>query len=88
MHYCSLILFFFFYISHFSGTPLSKFSSLDLASLSKEVSLMKVATSIIDPIPTQLFKSCFASLGSVVLNIINDSFCVVEWCQQHLKLLL
>ncbi len=80
--------FFFFYMSHFSGTPLSKFSSLDLASLSKEVSLMKVATSIIDPIPTQLFKSCFASLGSVVLNIINDSFCVVEWCQQHLKLLL
>ncbi len=65
----------FCYISHFSGTPLSKFSSLDLASLSKEVSLMKVATSIIDPIPTQLFKSCFASLGSVVLNIINDSLC-------------
>ncbi len=77
--------FFFCYISHFSGTPLSKLSSLDLASLSKEVSLMKVATSIIDPIPTQLFKSCFASLGSVVLNIINYSFCVVEWCQQHLN---
>ncbi len=34
---------------------------------------MKVATSIIDPI--QLFKSCFASLGSVVLDIINDSLC-------------
>ncbi len=36
---------------------------------------MKVATSIIDPIPTQLFNSCFASLGSVVLNIINDYLC-------------
>lgn len=40
---------------------------------------MKVATSIIDPIPTQLFKSFFASLGSVVLNIINDKIlqCIV-----------
>ncbi len=36
---------------------------------------MKVPTSIIDPIPTQLFKSCFASLGSFVLNIITDSLC-------------
>ncbi len=63
------------YFLHFSGNPLSKFSSLALASLSKEVYLMKVATSIIDPIPTQLFKSCFASLCSAVLNIINYSLC-------------
>jgi len=34
---------------------------------------MKAATSIVDPIPTGLFKSCFTSLCPVVLSIINDS---------------
>ncbi len=34
---------------------------------------MKVATSVVDLIPTCLFKSCFASLCPVVLSIINDS---------------
>lgn len=36
---------------------------------------MKAGTSIVVPIPTCLFQSCFASLCPVVLNIINDSLC-------------
>ncbi len=34
----------------FSGAPLSNFFTLDLISLSKEVSQMKAATSIVDPV--------------------------------------
>ncbi len=36
---------------------------------------MKPVTSLLDPIPTSLFQSCFASLCPVVLSIINDSLC-------------
>lgn len=47
---------------HFSGSPLSNFSILDLTSLGKVVSQMKVTTSIADPLPTCLFKACFSCL--------------------------
>ncbi len=36
---------------------------------------MKPVTSLLDPIPTSLFQSCFAFLCPVVLSIINDSLC-------------
>ncbi len=34
---------------------------------------MKSTTSLLDPIPTSLFKSCFDALCPAVLSIINDS---------------
>lgn len=55
-----------FDVFHFSGTPLSHFSTLDLFSLGKEVSKLKATTSIVDPVPVSLFKSCFTSVGPVV----------------------
>ncbi len=36
---------------------------------------MKPVTSLLGPIPTSLFQSCFASLCPVVLSIIYDSLC-------------
>ncbi len=59
----------------YSGTVFSNFCTLDSYSLQKEVSQMKPVTSLLDPIPTSLFQSCFASLCPVVLSIINDSLC-------------
>jgi len=59
----------------YSGTVFSHFCTLDSYSLQKEVSQMKPVTSLLDPIPTSLFQSCFASLCPVVLSIINDSLC-------------
>jgi len=60
---------------YFSGSPLSNFSTLDLTSLGKEVSQMKATTSIVDPVPTCLFKACFSCFGHVVLSIVNYSLC-------------
>ncbi len=34
---------------------------------------MKSSTSLLDPVPTSLFKSCFDALCPAVLSIINDS---------------
>ncbi len=34
---------------------------------------MKSTTSLLDPIPTSLFKSCFDALCPAVISIINDS---------------
>ncbi len=45
----------------YSGTVFSHFCTLDSYSLQKEVSQMKPVTSLLDPIPTSLFQSCFAS---------------------------
>ncbi len=59
----------------YSGTVFSHCCTLDSYSLQKEVSQMKPVTSLLDPIPTSLFQSCFASLCPVVLSIINDSLC-------------
>lgn len=36
---------------------------------------MKAATSIVDPVPTCLFQSCFAILCPAVVSVINDSLC-------------
>lgn len=57
----------------FSGTPLSRFSPVHPESLCVQVSSVKAATCVLDPLPTSLFKSCFGVLCSTVLSIINDS---------------
>lgn len=51
--------------------------SLGVVSFRNEVSQTKAATSIVDPIPTCLYKSCFTSMCPVILNIMNDS---LYWC--------
>ncbi len=59
----------------YSGTVFSNFCTLDSYSLQKEISQIKPVTSLLDPILTSLFQSCFASLCPVVLSIIYDSLC-------------
>lgn len=49
----------------FTGVPLSRFPTLASQSLCNIVSNMKATTSVVDPIPTSLFKSCFKSLSIV-----------------------
>lgn len=59
--------------SGFTCVSFTHFSLLDCEALTREVSNMKSTTCLLDPIPTNLFKSCFPVWCPIILSILNES---------------
>jgi hypothetical protein len=59
--------------SCFSGTPLTDFKPLTLPQLEETLQHITLKTCDLDPLPTQLYKSCLSNLLPSILEIINTS---------------